>query len=131
MRNKCALYRHFDAAGVLLYVGISKNAMCRLQGHSGASWYGALATMTVDHFDTRGAACEAEWRAIQSEGPVHNKLLYPRKGEIPAAIRHVPTWTLGLPEQMLPAGDAFLQVRRSVEACQAVIDAGGDVYAAQ
>lgn len=131
MGNKCTLYRHFDAGGALLYVGISKNALCRLQGHSGAIWYDDLATVTVEHFGTRGEACEAEWRAIHSEKPTHNKLLYPRKGTPSAAIITAPAWTLGEPEQMRPAGDAFLRVRRAVEACQAIIDAGGDVYASE
>lgn len=67
------LYRHFDAAGQLLYVGISLGVMHRLQQHLGSSsWAGAIARVEVESFDTRAEAASAERDAIRAERPLHN-----------------------------------------------------------
>jgi len=47
--SKCCLYRHFDAQGNLLYVGISRNAAARLRGHKIASWYDDISSITIEH----------------------------------------------------------------------------------
>lgn len=70
---KTSLYRHFDADGRLLYVGISKNAVARLNGHSAKSWYGEIASVTIEHHKSRAHALYAEALAIQDEGPIYNK----------------------------------------------------------
>lgn len=68
------LYRHFDAAGVLLYVGISLSAVVRLSNHrTASSWSEQIATVTVEQFPTRGEAYEAETIAIRTEKPLYNK----------------------------------------------------------
>ena len=68
-----ALYRHFNAAGELLYVGISLHAVIRLTAHErGANWYREIATITVEHLPSRADALAAERRAIQEERPLHN-----------------------------------------------------------
>jgi hypothetical protein len=75
-RKSCGptdLYRHFDANGTLLYVGISLSAIGRLQAHKGSShWSNNIARVTIENFPTREMALAAEVRAIQSERPLHN-----------------------------------------------------------
>lgn len=68
-----SLYRHFDRDGRLLYVGISKNAVARLNGHKGkASWYADIRNVTIANYPSRDAALRAEARAIRTESPAHN-----------------------------------------------------------
>ena len=67
------LYRHFDADGRLLYVGVALGAIARLQQHSAASsWARGIARIEMQHFPTRSAAIAAETRAIREESPAHN-----------------------------------------------------------
>lgn len=68
----CKLYRHFDKRGVLLYVGISLDAVARLGQHKGAAWFDDIATITVKNFRSREAALRAERKAILTEDPIHN-----------------------------------------------------------
>lgn len=71
--SKTALYRHFDAFGRLLYVGISGSHLRRLAQHAdGASWATDIASVTVDHYPTRAVAVAAERQAIRTERPAHN-----------------------------------------------------------
>lgn len=69
------LYRHFDADGRLLYVGVSWSAVVRYgAGHRHiAEWAKDVAKMTVERFDTRGQAEAAERKAIREECPLHNR----------------------------------------------------------
>jgi hypothetical protein len=68
-----ALYRHFDAAGRLLYVGISLSAVQRLGQHkAGARWFGEIANVTIEWMGSRDDATAAELRAIRSENPAWN-----------------------------------------------------------
>lgn len=68
-----ALYRHFDKDGVLLYVGISCNAMRRTEDHSkNSEWFGDVSSITIEMFETRSLAIEAEKNAIKKEKPMHN-----------------------------------------------------------
>lgn len=72
--NRTALYRHFDAGGALLYVGISSSLTDRMHQHTcQSSWFGEIATVTVQHFDDRNDAVAAERVAIATEKPLHNK----------------------------------------------------------
>jgi hypothetical protein len=67
------LYRHFDAEGVLLYVGISLSAVQRLASHASAShWFDRIATVTIETYPTRDDALEAERNAIITELPLFN-----------------------------------------------------------
>ncbi len=77
-----ALYRHFDAAGRLLYVGISLSVLTRLSQHMAASsWADEIASMTVARFATRDEAHAAEREAIRTENPLHNLMRYALKLE--------------------------------------------------
>lgn len=70
----CDLYRHFDKAGNLLYVGISISTVSRLAQHRcGSAWYDQIARITVEKFASAKAASEAERSAIRTERPIHNK----------------------------------------------------------
>lgn len=74
MKNgACQLYRHFDVAGKLLYVGISSSAGERQSRHEASPWFGKVRTITLQHFDTRESAAAAETAAIMNEEPEHNR----------------------------------------------------------
>lgn len=69
----CTLYRFFDAAGGLLYVGITNRGRRRVHEHSKTKdWWHRVDHATFEHFRTRLAALDAEARAITDEGPEHN-----------------------------------------------------------
>lgn len=79
--QKCALYRHFDAVGTLLYVGTSASPGRRMREHSKVSeWFMQVATITIEWLDGEAAARAAETWAINHEKPQHNK---PRLGRRP------------------------------------------------
>lgn len=74
MTGRTALYRHFDADGCLLYVGISCNPLSRLKQHSwAAEWFERLASTSVEWLDKRSEAMKAERSAIQNELPEFNR----------------------------------------------------------
>lgn len=72
-----SIYRHFDACGCLLYVGIAYDPVKRNYAHAGTSWW----SKWTDHiqiagqvYATRSAAVDAERDLIQTELPVFNKV---------------------------------------------------------
>ncbi len=68
-----ALYRHFNDAGVLLYVGVSLDVVRRLGQHESApGWYEQISTVTIERHESRKAALLAEQDAINSENPAYN-----------------------------------------------------------
>lgn len=72
--TKTSLYRHYSADEELLYIGISVSALSRLGQHEKhAPWFDLISRVTVEHFETRDEALEAERLAIQTENPTHNK----------------------------------------------------------
>lgn len=76
-----SLYRHYDAADVLLYVGISLSAIRRMGQHRYESrWFNRVATIRVEHFQTREAAQAAERTAISSEAPLFNVKMRRHRG---------------------------------------------------
>jgi hypothetical protein len=83
------LYRHFDAAGQLLYIGISKSALKRLKGHRDKDWYRDIVQITIERHPSRAHALYAEAVAIRDESPIHNKArpspLEPGCGDEPAS----------------------------------------------
>ncbi len=71
--TKQALYRHFDAAGRLLYVGISLCPFTRTRQHGMLSdWFDDVVRVEIERFDTRSQAEQAEYAAIRNERPIHN-----------------------------------------------------------
>lgn len=71
--KRTALYRHFDEAGVLLYVGITDDLVSRGKSHARDSRWVEFATRCeAVWFDSREEAEHEERRAIQVEDPVFN-----------------------------------------------------------
>jgi predicted GIY-YIG superfamily endonuclease len=70
-----AVYRLYDAAGMLLYVGVAIDPEVRLACHARekAWWEDADQDRTrIEWHPDRLTALTAEMNAIESEGPVHN-----------------------------------------------------------
>jgi hypothetical protein len=68
------LYRHFDADGRLLYVGIAMNPLARLAQHryGRAPWFDQIQRIEISRFRNRLEAVRAERRAIKEEAPLFN-----------------------------------------------------------
>lgn len=66
------LYRHYDEAGVLLYVGVSLNALNRLSQHKESHWFHDIASVKIEGLPSREDALAAETKAIQAENPLYN-----------------------------------------------------------
>jgi hypothetical protein len=99
------LYRYWAVSGVLLYIGISVNAVARLAQHRDQTWFPRIGTITVERFDTYEEAECAELRAICYEGPIHNirgprdaKDLGPAVSADPAAAIAHPMKTFDAPD---------------------------------
>jgi predicted GIY-YIG superfamily endonuclease len=72
------LYRLYDSEDQLIYVGVSKSAVRRLEQHlRDKPWADQIARQTAQAYPSRDAAIEAERQAIQKEKPkkniLHNK----------------------------------------------------------
>jgi len=71
--GKTVLYRHFDANGTLLYVGISNSALKRLDKHKvNSHWAMDIARIELMWLDSKEEALSAERKAIQNESPLYN-----------------------------------------------------------
>lgn len=70
-----AVYRCFDAVGVLLYIGSTESRLKRLAIHSTRTpWWPDVADVQVTRYPTIFEARGAERMAIVAENPLHNKL---------------------------------------------------------
>lgn len=68
-----ALYRHYDARGELLYIGISNSPENRAKLHSFESpWWKHVADSRIEWFTNRPTALLAEADAIAAESPIFN-----------------------------------------------------------
>lgn len=74
-QRRCALYRHFDDADVLLYVGITDNLGDRTNsGHARTSdWVQYAERAEAEWWDSRELAGEAEREAVRDDRPVFNR----------------------------------------------------------
>jgi hypothetical protein len=71
--RRTALYRHFDAEGRLLYIGISVSVLNRLkEHHRGSHWSDNIRRVEVEYFSCQAEAAGAERDAILAEKPLHN-----------------------------------------------------------
>lgn len=89
---RTSLYRHFGPDKELLYVGVSLNHVARLAQHSSLSdWANTIETVTIEYFDSRELALEAETLAIRSETPTHNirKNIYKDKDDDMSSIKRI------------------------------------------
>jgi predicted DNA-binding transcriptional regulator AlpA len=74
------LYRHFDASGALLYVGISLSAIQRLGDHAKAAhWFWSIVRVEITAYPDRETALKAERIAIRNEKPLYNIALVCRE----------------------------------------------------
>ena len=78
MTTQHVLYRFYDTAGELLYVGVTVHLPNRLTDHRHTKpWWTHADRITLEHYPTRAAVLEAERTAIQKERPkwnvVHNR----------------------------------------------------------
>jgi hypothetical protein len=96
MSEDTCLYRHFDDAGKLLYVGISLNALKRLHEHREKHWFRRIARVEIEWFSTWEEALAAEAKAIIDENPECN-----------IAGRDAPPAPPPPPEPEPPAPDQF------------------------
>lgn len=72
VNRRTCVYRAYDAAGTLLYVGISMSLEGRLTKHRRTAWWADVEEITVQWFDGREPAKAAERAAIRDEKPLHN-----------------------------------------------------------
>lgn len=73
MTKPTELYRHFNADGELLYVGISLLTLERTVKHQdGSHWWPEVTRIDIERFKTRSSAMDAERTAIINEKPKHN-----------------------------------------------------------
>jgi len=80
IKVRATLYRHFDANGVLLYVGCTINMPRRTYEHTSFSpWKDRISRTETTEFDTHAEALKAEKKAIQSENPLFNTIRYKRR----------------------------------------------------
>lgn len=94
---KTALYRHFDAAGRLLYVGISNDTLRRLCQHKDRShWFHSISRVDVQWLDSRELALAAEAMAIRTEKPEHN-IKRPRVRRVPPVAAKPPAEESSVP----------------------------------
>ncbi|GGU13099.1 GIY-YIG nuclease family protein [Streptomyces violascens] len=69
-----ALYRLYDSADRLLYVGVTKDPSTRFAAHrSDKPWWPQVARREETWHPTRNKACEAESAAIWNEAPLYNQ----------------------------------------------------------
>jgi hypothetical protein len=66
------LYRCWDSSAELLYIGESKSKIERIASHSYDHWWKRVSTITIEHFDTKEEARQAEEFAIKNESPIYN-----------------------------------------------------------
>jgi len=67
------LYRHYDSADNLLYVGVSLNHMSRLSQHKKhAHWFEQITRVTLENYPDRQSVLDAERMAIINENPKCN-----------------------------------------------------------
>lgn len=72
-RELNTLYRIYNAAGELLYVGATTNPGLRMQEHSHhQSWWDEATDIKLERFNCRADLAAAETEAIKSESPRYN-----------------------------------------------------------
>lgn len=76
---RTALYRVYDEAGTLLYIGISHQPDVRFEQHAKLKeWWPRVARREVQWFDDRPTAAKAEESAVRTEDPEFNSIFSPR-----------------------------------------------------
>ncbi|MES2352104.1 MAG: GIY-YIG nuclease family protein [Pseudomonadota bacterium] len=70
---KGVVYRYYSESGELLYIGATTAFSERLICHNkNSSWFDAVRTITIEHYENYMDAFKAETKAIGAELPRHN-----------------------------------------------------------
>jgi hypothetical protein len=104
LEKPCALYWHYDAAGVLLYIGISMDLVTRGRTHASSSVWVVFAKSSRSVWcSSRAEALEDEEAAIKAERPVFNR----KHNDTPEARARLVAYLLehGRPDLLELAGD--------------------------
>ena len=74
-----AVYRYFNEAGRLLYVGVSLSPMQRLIQHRDTTtWFNEVVRIEIKRYPNRDVALAIEIAAIRHEKPLYNKARVPK-----------------------------------------------------
>lgn len=93
------VYRIYDDAGALLYIGSTDNVVRRIDGHFKSQWSCAenaalrerFASYDFEVFPTLAEARAAEKVAIHDEAPLLNKMHNPKRWtKVPVTNQYVP-----------------------------------------
>lgn len=69
-----SVYRYYDRAGMLIYVGITRQGMGRNRQHNqNAEWWQHVTSQEVEHYSTRAEAAAREKALIRRFRPPFNK----------------------------------------------------------
>jgi hypothetical protein len=83
----CFLYRHYDAGGGLLYIGMSQYVLARQTRHFKKSeWANTIYQIIIEPFASRDELLEAEQLAIATEFPKFNTIYNGRRQQIVAPL---------------------------------------------
>lgn len=74
MTGSAFVYSHYDAAGRLLYVGVTSSLERRMAEHKRSPWAPCIAKVRVRPCRSRAAALAAEAQIIESKAPVYNRV---------------------------------------------------------
>lgn len=83
MSRPAVMYRLWNEAGDLLYVGCTVNLDQRVQDHAKKEWGSDIAAVDAVIFKTRPEAAAAEFNALCEEAPRHNVLKTPDRLDTP------------------------------------------------
>jgi len=100
--TRTALYRHYDADGCLLYVGITDCLSERDKQHAATShWHGSVQSTVTEWCLSRQHALDLEAVAIKHEKPEFNTMK-------PRLVSAITTHKSGAVHPILPDVEAFL-----------------------
>lgn len=116
MTQQTALYRHFDAEGALLYIGISGGWFRRTAEHMKSSpWWREVSHIEITYYQNKADALAAETDAIARENPRHNKQKSVRRTvPNPAAMRSEVADSLSLKSAAVLLGISYTFLRSLV-----------------
>lgn len=90
MTERTAIYRFFNAEGVLLYVGITNDIATRWKRHAKEKpWWPEVVEQRATWHPARQEALAAESRAINTESPLYNISASPGSGATPNRVVRV------------------------------------------
>lgn len=77
-QRQAAVYRLYDAAGTLLYIGSAYNPERRYRQHGTKPWWPLVARRAKEWHQSKADAYAAEMAAIATERPAHNHMGTPQ-----------------------------------------------------